>query len=81
VGIFGATNPDFIGPYDRSHGLALLAPFRKTEACRECWLAFKNRDDNCAALPLPGCTTMVLADEVDDALKAVLRGTGIASSG
>lgn len=80
VGIFGATNPDFIGPYDRTLGRALLAPFPKTEACRACWLAFKNHAAECAALPLTGCTVMVPVDEVEAALDAVLLGTGIASS-
>jgi hypothetical protein len=81
VGLFGATNPDFIGPYNRSRGRALLAPFRKTKACKSCWLAFKNRDDSCAALPLTGCTTMVSVDEVEEALDALRLGMGIASSG
>lgn len=80
VGLFGATNPDLIGPYDRSRGQALVAHFPKAPSCSRCWLAFKNRDDRCLTLPATGCTTMVPVSDVLDAVNAVSSGTPIASS-
>ncbi len=79
VGMFGATNPDLIGPYDRSRGVALVARFPKASTCRSCWRAFKNRDDPCLTLPTTGCTTMVSVSDVLEAISNVSSGTAIAS--
>lgn len=79
VGLFGPTNPDLIGPYDRSGGRALVARFPKPPSCRHCWLAFKSREDRCATLPSTGCTTLISVQEVVEAAETVHRGTGIAS--
>lgn len=79
VGLFGATNPDLIGPYDRSRGRPLLARFPKPPSCNQCWLAFKNRDDRCLTLPATGCTTMVPVRDVLDAVFEVASGTPFAS--
>ena len=79
VGIFGATNPDLIGPYDRSRGRSVVARFPKVSSCARCWLAFKNRDDRCLTLPATGCTTAVPVSEILDAIAAVSSGTLIAS--
>ena len=79
VGIFGATNPDLVGPYDRSRGVALVARFPKAPSCKQCWLAFKNRHDRCLTLPATGCTTMVPVAEVVRAVQHVSSGTAIAS--
>ncbi len=79
VGIFGATNPGLIGPYDRSRGVALVARFPKSPSCKQCWLAFKSREDRCLTLPATGCTTMVPVSEVLSAVEKVSSGTPIAS--
>lgn len=78
VGIFGPTNPDMIGPYDRSRGRTIVARFPKPPTCQDCWLAFKNRSDHCPTLDSTGCTTLIEVDEVISAIRAVRRGTRIA---
>lgn len=55
VGLFGPTNPEVTGPYDRKGGLALVAPFRKVESCSPCWKNFKYQDDRCRTLPEGSC--------------------------
>lgn len=79
VGLFGATNPDLIGPYDRSRGYPVVAGFPKAPSCSQCWMAFKNRDDRCLTLPATGCTTIVSVSEVMLAIDRVSTGTLIAS--
>ncbi|MGE5619980.1 MAG: glycosyltransferase family 9 protein [Sphingomonadaceae bacterium] len=79
VGLFGASNPDLIGPYDRSRGRALVSRFPKPDSCRQCWRAFKNREDRCPTLPTTGCTTMISVQEVLAAVDSLRPGTGIAS--
>lgn len=80
IGLFGATNPDLIGPYDREHGVPLVARFPKAPSCDQCWLAFKNRDDRCLTLPGTGCATMVPVSDVLDAVESALTGTPLASA-
>ncbi len=79
VGLFGATNPDLIGPYDRSQGRPIVARFPKAPSCAHCWLAFKNRDDRCLTLPATGCTTMLSVDDVLRAVDEVITGMLIAA--
>jgi ADP-heptose:LPS heptosyltransferase len=56
LGIFGPTNPDVTGPYDRRIGRGLVAPFPRGESCRTCWKSFKYEDDKCHSLELGACT-------------------------
>jgi ADP-heptose:LPS heptosyltransferase len=56
IGIFGPTNPDVTGPYDRRIGRGLVAPFPRGESCRTCWKSFKYEDDKCHSLELGACT-------------------------
>ncbi len=80
VGLFGASNPDLIGPYDRRKGRALVARFPRPDSCAKCWLAFKNREQPCATLPASGCTALLSVQEVLEAIEDVVRsGTGFAS--
>lgn len=78
VGLFGPTNPDLIGPYDRSSGLAIVARFPKRHSCRDCWRSFKNRAAHCPTLSATGCTALIPVQEVEEAIQAVRRGTAIA---
>ncbi|MFL5734606.1 MAG: glycosyltransferase family 9 protein, partial [Chloroflexia bacterium] len=55
VGLFGPTNPDVTGPYDRATGISLVAPFSKTPKCGGCWKHFKYEDDTCRALKYGSC--------------------------
>lgn len=80
VGLYGPTNPDLIGPYERERGLALVARFPKPDSCRQCWQAFKNRDQGCLTLPATGCTVLISAREVLETVLSVQGGTGFASS-
>ncbi|MHB1160652.1 MAG: glycosyltransferase family 9 protein [Chloroflexota bacterium] len=79
VGLYGASNPDLIGPYDRSRGRTLVARLPKSESCKQCWLAFKSREDHCPTLPTTGCTALLTVEEVLAAVDALRSGTGIAS--
>jgi ADP-heptose:LPS heptosyltransferase len=56
LGLFGPTNPEVTGPYDRRIGRGLVAPYLRTDACRTCWKSFKYEDDLCHALPDNSCT-------------------------
>ncbi|HEX2916607.1 MAG TPA: glycosyltransferase family 9 protein [Chloroflexia bacterium] len=56
LGIFGPTNPDVTGPYDRRIGRGLVAPFPRGESCRTCWKSFKYEDDKCHTLLQGACT-------------------------
>jgi ADP-heptose:LPS heptosyltransferase len=72
VGLFGPTNPLVTGPYDRTLGTALVAPFAKTGACRGCWRQFKYIDDRCRTLPAGSCMGALRAETVLDACLAEL---------
>lgn len=55
VGLFGPTNPEVTGPYDRSKGIGLVAPFVKEASCGGCWKHFKYEDDTCRTLQHSSC--------------------------
>lgn len=76
VGLFGPTNPDVTGPYDRALGTALVAPFAKTRACGGCWRQFKYIDDTCRTLPGSSCLAALPAEQVLAACFAELRRAG-----
>lgn len=78
IGLFGATNPDLIGPYDRYRGRAIVARFPKPPSCADCWLVFKNREVRCATLPATGCTTLISGSEVLDAIDQISIGGRVA---
>ncbi len=56
LGLFGPTNPDVTGPYDRRLGRGLVSPFPRGEGCRTCWKSFKYEDDECHSLTQGACT-------------------------
>lgn len=78
VGLYGPTNPDVIGPYSSTPGQAIPSRFPKPDSCASCWLAFKNREDECLTLPATGCTTLIPVEQVLSAVTGVARGVGIA---
>jgi len=78
VGLFGPTNPRVIGPYSYSAGRAVVARFPKPASCRDCWRAFKNREDICPTLDATGCTTLVSVDEVVETIRQLRPGMHIA---
>jgi ADP-heptose:LPS heptosyltransferase len=55
LGMFGPTNPEVTGPYDRRIGKTLVAPFVRGESCRQCWKSFKYEDDKCHSLEVGSC--------------------------
>lgn len=59
LGLFGPTNPDVTGPYDRRLGRGLVAPFVKVESCRNCWKSFKYEDDECHTLETRSCMSVL----------------------
>ena len=64
VGLFGPTNPQVTGPYDRALGTTLVAPFEKPSSCRTCWRQFKYVDDSCNTLPASSCMTHLSVEDV-----------------
>ena len=64
VGLFGPTNPEVTGPYDRSNGIALVASFVKAPTCGDCWKHFKYEDDTCRALNYGSCMDYLEEEEV-----------------
>lgn len=79
VGLYGASNPALIGPYEWQKGRALVARFLKPESCRQCWQAFKNRERRCATLSSTGCATLISARKVLETVETLRGGTGFAS--
>lgn len=59
LGLFGPTNPEITGPYDRRLGRGLVAPFVKVESCRNCWKSFKYEDDECHTLETRSCMSFL----------------------
>jgi ADP-heptose:LPS heptosyltransferase len=74
VGLFGPTNPDVTGPYERGNGISLVAPFVKTPKCGGCWKHFKYEDDTCRALKYGSCMDYLRETEVMEACLQMLAG-------
>lgn len=79
VGLFGPSNPDLIGPYDRSKGRAIVARLTKPPSCKDCWLSFKGCGSSCPTLSTTGCTTLIPVQEVVEAILSACCGTPLAS--
>ncbi|HVF98740.1 MAG TPA: glycosyltransferase family 9 protein, partial [Chloroflexia bacterium] len=73
VGLFGPTNPEVTGPYDRSKGISLVAPFEKQASCGGCWKHFKYEDDTCRTLREGSCMSYLQEPEVLAACLEVLK--------
>ena len=77
VGLFGPTNPEVTGPYDRSNGVSLVAPFVKEPTCGACWKHFKYEDDSCRTLDMGSCMQYLPEESVLRAcLQMLERGRG-----
>jgi len=72
VGLFGPTNPEVTGPYDRGNGIPLVAPFAKQPSCGGCWKHFKYEDDTCRTLPVGSCMSYLTEAEVLQACHTLL---------
>ena len=72
LGLFGPTNPDVTGPYDRRLGKGLVAPLPRGESCRSCWKSFKYEDDKCHTLIQGACTDFLDRRVVLDAALSAL---------
>jgi ADP-heptose:LPS heptosyltransferase len=81
VGLFGPTNPEMTGPYDRTGGISIVAPFEKPASCGGCWKHFKYEDDTCRTLDQGSCMSYLSEDEVLDACLRMLKGAGSAAHG
>ncbi|MDQ6695591.1 MAG: glycosyltransferase family 9 protein [Chloroflexota bacterium] len=76
VGLFGPTNPDVTGPYSRSEGVSLVAPFEKEASCAGCWKHFKYEDDTCRTLPEGSCMRYLAETDVLGACLSMLDKAG-----
>jgi ADP-heptose:LPS heptosyltransferase len=81
IGLFGPTNPEMTGPYDRAGGISIVAPFEKPASCGSCWKHFKYEDDSCRTLDQGSCMSYLSEDEVLDACLHMLEGAGGATYG
>lgn len=80
VGLFGPSNPDLVGPYDRSSGQAIVARLPKSSSCKDCWLSFKGWGGRCSTLTSTGCATLIPVEEVIEAILSACCGTSLAST-
>lgn len=76
VGLFGPTNPDVTGPYDRALGICLIAPFPKERRCTGCWESFKYEDDRCRVPSRGSCTTALDVGAVVASVDSLLARGG-----
>ncbi len=77
LGLFGPTNPEVTGPYDRRLGRGLVAPFVKVESCRNCWKSFKYEDDECHTLENRSCMSFLDRKAVLEASLEALEGVRV----
>ena len=77
LGLFGPTNPEVTGPYDRRLGRGLVAPFVKLESCRNCWKSFKYEDDECPTLENRSCMSFLDRHTVLEAGLELLEGVRV----
>ena len=80
LGLFGPTNPDVTGPYDRRLGRGLVAPLPRGESCRTCWKSFKYEDDRCNTLTQGACTDFLDRRVVLEAALELLPQPHLAAS-
>jgi len=73
VGLFGPTNPEVTGPYDRTNGISLVAPFDKMPSCAGCWKHFKYQDDTCRTFDYGSCMEFLSEDSVLNACLLMLE--------
>jgi ADP-heptose:LPS heptosyltransferase len=76
IGLFGPTNPQVTGPYDRTGGTSIVAPFEKPASCSGCWKHFKYEDDSCRTLDEGSCMSYLSEDEVLDVCLQMLENAG-----
>lgn len=72
VGLFGPTNPEVTGPYNRHNGNGLVAPFEKAPKCAGCWKHFKYQDDTCRTLLAGSCLDYLEEEPVFSACMEML---------
>ncbi|GAC1322710.1 MAG: hypothetical protein NVSMB22_09740 [Chloroflexota bacterium] len=73
VGLFGSTDPWFLGPYNRALGMTLETPFEHADVCRSCWTAQIFPAGRCALYSPDSCVSGIRADSVIDAIHSVLK--------
>lgn len=67
VGLFGATNPYLLGPYDRSRGRLLIADPPRGQACLTCWQRFTVGSSCCPPYG-DSCLSQLRASDAMDAI-------------
>jgi ADP-heptose:LPS heptosyltransferase len=77
LGLFGPTNPEVTGPYDRRLGRGLVAPLAKVESCRNCWKSFKYEDDECRTLDKRSCMSFLERNTVLEASLELLAAVRV----
>lgn len=72
VGLFGPTDPLFLGPYDRRLGICVEAAITRPPVCRRCWTGQLLPETRCAVFDQGSCSDLIGTHEVLDAARSVL---------
>lgn len=72
VGLFGPTDPLFLGPYDRRLGVCVEAVITRPPICRRCWTGQLLPETRCAVFDQGSCSDLIGTQEVLDAARSVL---------
>lgn len=74
VGLFGSTDPLFLGPYNRAQGTILESEWTHTPVCRQCWTSQILPGGRCPLYAPHTCLAGIPAQRVLDAIDAQLEG-------
>lgn len=72
VGLFGPTDPVFLGPYNRRLGVCVEAAGSRPPVCRRCWTGQLLPETRCAVFNQGSCSDLIGAHEVLNAARCVL---------
>jgi ADP-heptose:LPS heptosyltransferase len=72
IGLFGSTNPEFLGPYGAAPEDIIVSPAPHFDICRGCWKAQLLLHGDCAVKYDPGCLSAIKPDAVLERIFAKL---------
>ena len=76
VGLYGSTDPLFLGPYDRGTGIMLETPLEHPLVCRGCWTAQLLPSARCPVYPPDTCLRGIAAHDIADSVDRLLSRRG-----
>jgi ADP-heptose:LPS heptosyltransferase len=72
IGLFGSTNPEFLGPYGAAPEDIIMSPAPHFDVCRSCWRAQLLPRGDCGMKYDPGCLVAIEPDVVLERIFAKL---------